>query len=87
MSKLIEKIWNEEYKPSADTVLFGEDVAHSRAVLEEKERELWKHLDKKSRDIFDDVISAYFYMVSYYKKDSFIQGARFVGRILKEITE
>ena len=87
MSNLIEKIWDEEYKPAEETVLFGEDIARKRAVLEEKERELWELLDKETREMLDDIMSAYFDMVGYYKKDAFIQGARFAGRVLKEVTE
>ncbi len=85
MNDLIEKIWNGEYKPSEDNVLFGEEIMRARRVLEELEGELWEKLGEKERELFDKVMGRYYDMVDYYKKDAFVQGVRFAGGVLKEI--
>ena len=86
MSNLIEKIWKEEYMPSGEQVLYGEQIMRASRMLDVKERELWERLSDENRTLFDEVMSAYYNMVDYYKLDAYIQGARFVGSLLKEIT-
>ena len=85
MSSLIEKIWDEEYKPSEECVLFGEEIMRANHLLDEKEKELWEKLSAENRVLFDKVMSHYYDMVDFCKKDAFVRGARFVGRIMKEI--
>ena len=85
MKTLIEKIWNEEYKPSEECILFGEKILRANRLLDEKERELWERLSDENRELFDKVMGCYYDMIENYKKDAFIQGARFAGRIMKEI--
>jgi hypothetical protein len=85
MNDLIEKIWNEEYKPAQDNVLFGEEIMRARSALDELERELWEHLGERERELFDKVMGRYYDMVDYYKKDAFMQGVRFAGGVLKEM--
>ena len=85
MNDLIEKIWNGEYKPSEDKVLFGEEIMRARRVLEELEGELWEKLGDNERELFDKVLGRYYDMVDDYKKDAFVQGVRFAGGVLKEI--
>ena len=85
MNDLIEKIWNGEYKPSEDNILFCEEIMRARRVLEELEGELWEKLGEKERELFDKVMGRYYDMVDYYKKDAFVQGVRFAGGVLKEI--
>ena len=85
MNDLIEKIWNGEYKPAQDNVLFGEEIMRARSALEELEGELWEKLGAKERELFDKVMGRYYDMVDYYKKDAFVQGVRFAGGVLKEI--
>lgn len=85
MKNLIEKIWDEEYKPSGENVLFGEEIMRESRLLDQTERELWELLGEKERELFDKVMAHYYDMVNYYKKDAFVQGVRFAGGVLKEI--
>jgi hypothetical protein len=85
MKTLIEKIWDEEYKPGEECVLFGEEIVRANHLLDEKEKELWEKLNDENKKLFDKVMSHYYEMVSFYKKDAFVRGARFVGRMMKEI--
>ena len=85
MDNLIEKIWNGEYKPSEDNVLFCEEIMRARRLLEELEGELWEKLGEKERELFDKIMGKYFAMVDYHRKDAFVQGVRFAGGVLKEI--
>ena len=85
MKTLIEKIWDEKYKPSEECGSFGEEIIQANHLLGERERELWERLDEQERELFDKIMSHYYDMVGFYKKDAFLRGARFVGRIMKEI--
>ena len=85
MKTLIEQIWDEEYKPASENVLYGEEIMYATRLLDKQERELWEALGEKEREMFDKVLAHYYDMVGYYKKDAFVQGARLAGRIMKEI--
>ena len=85
MKTLIEQIWDEEYKPAFENVLYGEEIMNATRLLDKQESELWEALGEKEREMFDKVLAHYYDMVGYYKKGAFVQGARFAGRIMKEI--
>ena len=84
MKTLIEKIWKEEYKPSEEHVIYGEEIMRASRLLDEKERELWEKLNDEEKTLFDEVMSVYYDMVDYHKLDAYIKGVRFVGSVLKE---
>ena len=85
MKTLIEKIWDEKYKPSEECGSFGEEIIRANHLLDERERELWERLDEQERELFDKIMSHYYDMVEQYKKDAFLRGVRFAGRMMKEI--
>ena len=49
MKTLIEQIWDEEYKPATENVLYGEEIMNATRLLDKQERELWEALGEKER--------------------------------------
>ena len=85
MSKIIEKIWNEELRPAEEYGRQGKKIVNLYNEYDKKENEFILSLTKKQREQFEELLSDIYTLLDLQKLDSYEKGFSLAGDILKEL--
>ena len=85
MSKIIEKIWNEELRPAEGYGKQGAEISRLYNEYDKKENEFISTLTKKQREQFEDLLSDIYALLDLHKLDAYEKGFSLAGSILKEL--
>lgn len=85
MDKIIEQIWNEEFRPAEGHFIYNEEIRRKQLILDDYEDKLRKLLNKDGERLFDDFISAFFDVLDLSRLDAYIGGFHFSGKFFKEL--
>ena len=85
MSKIIEKIWNEELRPAEEYGRQGKKIVRLYNEYDKKENEFILSLTKKQREQFEELLSDIYTLLDLQKLDAYEKGFSLAGDILKEL--
>ena len=85
MSKIIEKIWNEELRPAEEYGRQGKKIVRLYNEYDKKENEFILSLTKKQREQFEELLSDIYTLLDLQKLDAYEKGFSLAGSILKEL--
>ena len=83
MKDLIEKMWNEEFRPAEKYFVYSEEIKRKQLFLDNYEEKLRELLNEKEEMVFEDFISVFFDMLDLERLDAFIGGIQFASKMFK----
>ena len=85
MSKIIEKIWNEELRPAEHYGNQEAKILKLYADYDKKENEILLSLNKSQREHFENLLSDIYALLDLHKLDAYEKGFSLAGDILMEL--
>jgi len=83
LKDLIEKMWNEEFRPAEKYFVYSEEIKRKQLFLDNYEEKLRELLKEKEEMVFEDFISVFFDMLDLERLDAFIGGIQFASKMFK----
>lgn len=83
MKNLIEKMWQEDFRPAEKYFVYSEEIKRKQLFLDNYEENLRELLNEKEEKLFEDFISVFFDIMDLERLDAFMGGIQFASKMFK----